>query len=63
MIEPYEVRAVILSMLFFFLLFGSYSIVKPVRDAMGKPVANAETAVVSNGGGAPGGGFLFTKAR
>ncbi len=34
-IEPYEVRAVILSMLFFFFLFGSYSIVKPVRDAMG----------------------------
>jgi AAA family ATP:ADP antiporter len=34
-IEPYEVRAVVLSMLFFFLLFGSYSIVKPVRDAMG----------------------------
>jgi ATP:ADP antiporter, AAA family len=34
-IEPREVRAVVLSMLFFFLLFGSYSIVKPVRDAMG----------------------------
>jgi ATP:ADP antiporter, AAA family len=34
-IEPYEMRAVILSMLFFFLLFGSYSIIKPVRDAMG----------------------------
>jgi AAA family ATP:ADP antiporter len=34
-IEPFEMRAVILSMLFFFLLFGSYSIVKPVRDAMG----------------------------
>jgi AAA family ATP:ADP antiporter len=33
--EPHEVRAVVLSMLFFFLLFGSYSIVKPVRDAMG----------------------------
>ncbi|HEY3730982.1 MAG TPA: Npt1/Npt2 family nucleotide transporter [Steroidobacteraceae bacterium] len=34
-IEPYEVTAVILSMLYFFFLFGSYSIVKPVRDAMG----------------------------
>jgi AAA family ATP:ADP antiporter len=34
-IEPYEMRAVILSMVFFLLLFGSYSIVKPVRDAMG----------------------------
>jgi ATP:ADP antiporter, AAA family len=34
-IEAYELRAVILGMLFFFLLFGSYSIVKPVRDAMG----------------------------
>ena len=28
-----------------------------------RQVANAETAVVSNGGGAPGGVFLFTKAR
>ncbi len=34
-IEAYEMRAVILSMLFFFFLFGSYSIVKPVRDVMG----------------------------
>src|SRR5882672_5976779 len=34
-IEPTEMRAVILSMVFFLLLFGSYSIVKPVRDAMG----------------------------
>jgi len=34
-IEPYEMRAVLLSMLYFFFLFGSYSIVKPVRDAMG----------------------------
>lgn len=34
-IEPQEVRAVILSMLYFFFLFGSYSVVKPVRDAMG----------------------------
>jgi AAA family ATP:ADP antiporter len=34
-IEAVEMRAVILSMAFFFLLFGSYSIVKPVRDAMG----------------------------
>lgn len=34
-IEPHEIRAVILGMLFFFLVFGSYSIVKPVRDAMG----------------------------
>src|SRR4051812_46288553 len=34
-IEPHEMRAVILSMVFFLLLFGSYSIVKPVRDAMG----------------------------
>lgn len=28
-------RAVVLSMTFFFLLFGSYSVIKPVRDAMG----------------------------
>jgi len=28
-------KAVILSMLYFFFLFGSYSVVKPVRDAMG----------------------------
>jgi AAA family ATP:ADP antiporter len=34
-IESFEMRAVVLSMVFFFLLFGSYSIVKPVRDAMG----------------------------
>jgi AAA family ATP:ADP antiporter len=34
-IEPNEVRAVTLSMLYFFFLFGSYSVVKPVRDAMG----------------------------
>jgi AAA family ATP:ADP antiporter len=34
-IEPYEVKAVVLSMLYFFFLFGSYSVVKPVRDAMG----------------------------
>jgi ATP:ADP antiporter, AAA family len=34
-IEPYELRAVVLSMLYFFFLFGSYSVVKPVRDAMG----------------------------
>src|ERR1700722_12925896 len=34
-IEPTEMRAVLLSMLYFFFLFGSYSIVKPVRDAMG----------------------------
>jgi AAA family ATP:ADP antiporter len=34
-IESYELRAVVLSMLYFLFLFGSYSIVKPVRDAMG----------------------------
>jgi AAA family ATP:ADP antiporter len=34
-IEASEMRAVFLSMLYFFFLFGSYSIVKPVRDAMG----------------------------
>ena len=34
-IEAFEMRAVVLSMVFFFLLFGSYSVVKPVRDAMG----------------------------
>lgn len=34
-VEPHEVRAVLLSMLFFFLLLGSYYIVRPVRDAMG----------------------------
>lgn len=34
-IEPFEMKAVILSMLYFFFLFGSYSVVKPVRDAMG----------------------------
>src|ERR1700694_5631484 len=34
-VEPYEIRAVTLSMLYFFFLFGSYSVIKPVRDAMG----------------------------
>ncbi len=34
-IEPYELRAVVLSMLYFLFLFGSYSMVKPVRDTMG----------------------------
>jgi ATP:ADP antiporter, AAA family len=34
-IEDFEFKAVILSMLYFFFLFGSYSVVKPVRDAMG----------------------------
>ena len=34
-IDPQEVKAVVLSMLYFFFLFGSYSVVKPVRDAMG----------------------------
>jgi AAA family ATP:ADP antiporter len=34
-IEDSELTAVILSMLYFFFLFGSYSVVKPVRDAMG----------------------------
>ncbi len=34
-IEPFELRAVLLSMLYFLFLFGSYSVVKPVRDAMG----------------------------
>jgi ATP:ADP antiporter, AAA family len=34
-VEDFELRAVFLSMLYFFFLFGSYSVVKPVRDAMG----------------------------
>jgi ATP:ADP antiporter, AAA family len=34
-VEPHELTAVVLSMLYFFFLFGSYSVVKPVRDAMG----------------------------
>jgi ATP:ADP antiporter, AAA family len=34
-VEAIEVRAVLLSMFYFLFLFGSYSIVKPVRDSMG----------------------------
>jgi len=34
-VAPHETRAVTLSVIYFFLLFGSYSLVKPVRDAMG----------------------------
>jgi len=33
--ESNETRAVTLSVLYFFFLFGSYSLIKPVRDAMG----------------------------
>jgi AAA family ATP:ADP antiporter len=34
-VERYEARAVAISVASFFLLFGSYSVIKPVRDAMG----------------------------
>lgn len=34
-LRPHELKSVALSALYFFLLFGSYSIVKPMRDAMG----------------------------
>ena len=34
-VEAFEVKAVLLSMFYFLFLFGSYSVVKPVRDAMG----------------------------
>ncbi len=34
-VEPHELSAVVLSMVYFFFLFGSYSVIKPVRDAMG----------------------------
>jgi AAA family ATP:ADP antiporter len=34
-VEPHELNAVVLSMLYFLFLFGSYSVIKPVRDAMG----------------------------
>jgi len=34
-IEPFELKVVLLSMLYLFFLFGSYSVVKPVRDTMG----------------------------
>jgi ATP:ADP antiporter, AAA family len=34
-VESCETRAVTLSVLYFFFLFGSYTLIKPVRDAMG----------------------------
>jgi ATP:ADP antiporter, AAA family len=34
-IEPHELKAVTLGLLYFMFLFGSYSVLKPVRDAMG----------------------------
>lgn len=34
-VKPHELSSVLLSMLYFFFLFGSYSVIKPVRDAMG----------------------------
>jgi len=33
--EPHEIRSVMLSVLYFSLLFASFSVVKQVRDAMG----------------------------
>ncbi len=41
-IESYEMRAVVLSMTFFFLLFGSYSVIKPIRDAVGTVYAHGQ---------------------
>lgn len=34
-VEPHEMKAVVLSFLYFFFLLGSYYILRPVRDAMG----------------------------
>src|SRR3984885_4922975 len=34
-VEAFEVKAVLLSMFYFLFLLGSYSVIKPVRDAMG----------------------------
>jgi len=34
-VEPYEIKAAVLSFLYFFFLLGSYYILRPVRDAMG----------------------------
>jgi ATP:ADP antiporter, AAA family len=34
-VEPYEIKASVLSFLYFFFLLGSYYILRPVRDAMG----------------------------
>lgn len=34
-IEPCEIKAVVLSLLYVLFLFASYSVLKPVRDAMG----------------------------
>lgn len=34
LIEPYEVKAVVLGFLYYFFLLGSYYILRPVRDAM-----------------------------
>ena len=34
-VEPFELKAVTLSLLYGFFLFGSYSVIKPVRDTMG----------------------------
>ena len=35
LIEPHEMRAVVISFLYFFFLLGSYYILRPMRDAMG----------------------------
>ncbi|MEQ9449863.1 MAG: MFS transporter [Rhodospirillaceae bacterium] len=41
MIEPHEMRAVVISFLYFFFLLGSYYILRPMRDAMGTVYGSA----------------------
>jgi ATP:ADP antiporter, AAA family len=41
MVEPHEMRAVVISFLYFFFLLGSYYIIRPMRDAMGTVYGSA----------------------
>ncbi|MBL8644471.1 MAG: MFS transporter [Rhodospirillaceae bacterium] len=45
-VEPYEVKAAVLSFLYFFFLLGSYYILRPVRDAMGTVYGVGELEVL-----------------
>ncbi|MDX2225359.1 MAG: Npt1/Npt2 family nucleotide transporter [Rhodospirillaceae bacterium] len=45
-VEPHEVKAVVLSFLYFFFLLGSYYILRPVRDAMGTVYGDGEALEV-----------------
>ncbi len=44
-VEPHEIRAVVLSFLYYFFLLGSYYILRPVRDAMATSYGSDPTSL------------------